>query len=229
MAEIRNLNAITEALLGEEDFSSVARIITDGLVKNFGFSTASICRYDVKKSALTDFYLSAAFNKKDLTSALAMLGISKNRQALRDFVLPYKQGMNPVIDRVLNGEMVVGNSIKMFLAPWVSEATSSKIMDLTQTRQYIYLPMIVNEKTVGMILATTHKQEIYACQLQTLKRLAGQGALSIEKARLIQKDQERKKVLEYSNNLIEATGLFHAKAGQYINPRRYYSYDGGGF
>lgn len=198
VAEIQNLQDITRALLELEELAEVMHAVAEGIVTHLAYDMVIVSRYVAEQSA---FVGSAFFPVTELsTEALDRLGYSGLKEKLHQHRLTYQAGLNPFLDRVLDGEVVTRNSLADFLKPWVPQSTAEELQNYFEREVYIDVPMQVGEKTVGTILAGARKGPITPGQQQALMRVADQAAVAIENARLF---AETSQALERERRLTE--------------------------
>jgi two-component sensor histidine kinase len=190
VAELENLQRITETLLGLEELPLVMQTVSQGIVTNLGYDLVLVSRYLEQEQVFRGLALAPMLAPERLDQIVNLIGRPGLREAPAKFEVPYQRGQNPLIDRVLDGEIVLGDSLSSFLYPWVSRLASSAVQKLMRMQGYIDLPMQVKGKTLGTILAGVRQAPITLEQQQSLVRVAAQGAVAIENARLYEQAQQ---------------------------------------
>jgi signal transduction histidine kinase/CheY-like chemotaxis protein len=182
--------------------------VAQGIVTYLGLDMALVSRYVEDEAAFVGLALHPI--PRQFTRLLQLLG----RQDLQDdptgYKLPYHRGQNNFIDRTLDGELVTGQSLADFFAPWVPRPAATTVQKLAGMQSLADVPMQVKDKTVGTILVATRQPSISAEQRQALVRVASQAAVAIENSRLFQAERQRAAELVRSNAFL--TALSHVAA-----------------
>ncbi|MBN1145964.1 MAG: PAS domain S-box protein [Anaerolineales bacterium] len=192
LAELQNIQQITEALLNQSELYETMNTVARGVVKQLGFDMVLISRYMEQESAFGGLALyplpeSGVFNRiLELTGHIDII-----TSAPAKFKVPYRRGENPLVDRVLAGETIKSHSLSEIFYPWFSRSASTIIQGFVGLKSFIDHPMRVSGKTVGTIVAAVRATKITAEQEQALARLADQAAVALEKARLLAETQQQ--------------------------------------
>jgi two-component sensor histidine kinase len=189
VAELENLQQITETLLSLEELPQVMRAISQGIVSRLGYDMVLVSRYLEEEQMFAGLAFAPTPSPERLDQILNLAGRPELKDAPAKFKVPYRRGQNPFIDRVLDGEIVVDDSLSNFLHPWVPRLAAKAVQKLMRMQVFVDLPMQVKGKTAGTIVAGVRRASITTEQQQALIRVAAQAAVAIENARLYEQAQ----------------------------------------
>jgi PAS domain S-box-containing protein len=189
VAELQNLQRITEALLSQEKLHRVMNAVADGIVTQLGYDMVLVTRYVEEESVFTGLALYPLPMAARFDQFLKLIGRTDLVDEPTRFQVPYRRGENPLVDRVIEGEMVIGDSLGDFFCPWIPRPAAAAAQKLLGLKTFVDLPMQVQGKTIGTIVASVREPLITDAQQQALVRVAGQAAVAVEKARLYQEVQ----------------------------------------
>lgn len=183
VAELNNLQCITRKLLQLEELSSVMRSIGEGIVENLGYDMALVACYAETERVLTGLVLYPTHLESVMDQYLA----DGPTGTLWDRRLKCPAEQDSVMDRVLKGETVIGDTLAPFISHWVSSSDARTIQELTGRAGYISLPMQVKGETVGVILAgwNDNKNDLERMR-SALDRVADQAAVAVKSAGLFE-------------------------------------------
>jgi len=182
VTELQNLQHITQALLEVTELPHIMNDVAEGIVTHLGYDFAIVTRYAEEENAFMGLALYPVTELVDQT--LALVGRPDLRGKLRGRRFRYRSGTNPVVDRVLDGEVVISDSLADFFQHWISRPVAEALQKLYGMQFYISMPMQVKGNTMGTILAGVRKGPITADQQQALARVANQVVIAIDNARL---------------------------------------------
>ena len=153
MTEIRNRQAITEALLSfdslEEIMDRVAREISTGLRYDY----VMLFEYLPDLSTIRGLAMHPELPANFASQFVSIMSNPSVRLNIRETVLPYEKGASPVVDQILNAETVVGNDLAEFFMPWISRRSSAAIQAMTGLQHLINVPLVVRGQIKGTMLA----------------------------------------------------------------------------
>ncbi len=184
LAELENLQYITNALLNQQELSPVMNTIAEGIVDRLGYDMVLVSRYVEGESAFTGLALYPLPMAAQFDRFLKLIGRTDLEDEPTRFQVPYRRGENPLVDRVIAGEVVIGDSLGDFFYPWIPRPAAATVQKLMGLKTFVDLPMQVQGKTIGTIVAGVREPMITEAQQQALARVAGQAAVAVEKARL---------------------------------------------
>lgn len=216
--ESQNLINIAQILRGLDEPPQVMNIVVERIVASLNYDFALVTRYAEEENVFIGLGSYPMSPTKLVDQALAIIENPELREDVQRLQLPHRPGVNPMIDRVLDGEIIVGDSLADLLQSWVSRPTAEVLEKLSGMPSYIILPMQAKGKTVGTILAGVRKGPITANQQQALARVASQVAVAIENARLYEAEHWRSAELARSNAFIAALGQVAARIGSRPGP-----------
>ena len=190
VAELENLQQITETLLGLEELPQVMHAISHSIVTRLGYNMVLVSRYLEEEQAFMGLALVPTLSPVRLEQLMNLVGRPELADVPAKYKVPYQRGQNPLIDRVLDGEIVVDDSLSSFLYPWIPHLATTAAQKMLGLQAFIDLPMQVKGKTVGTIVAGVREAPITTEQQQALVRVAGQAAVAVENARLYEQAQQ---------------------------------------
>jgi len=140
LAELQGLQRIAQAVLEMRETSRLTQIAAEVIVTDLDYDVAFVFQYAEEESQFKGLALYPVTGH--LGQALLALSESpapKERQ--RKHLFSYHPGTNPVLDRVMDGEAVIGDSLADFVHPWVPRDVAGAIQELSGMQSYIGLPM----------------------------------------------------------------------------------------
>jgi len=204
VSELQNLQRITETLLSLAGLSQVMNAVAEGIVTRLGYDIVLVSRYVAEDSTFSGLALYPTPTSRRLNRLLRTIGRLELKDAPTQFRLPYERGENPILDRVLDGEIVTSDSMADLFHPWVPRPAAVLVQDMYGIQAYIDLPMRVKGKTVGTIVAGVRSGPISTDQKLALGRVANQAAVALENARLHEAERQRSAELTRSNAFVTA-------------------------
>jgi PAS domain S-box-containing protein len=185
LAELQNLQRITEALLNQDELFETMQTVARGIVKQIGFDMVLISHYVEKESAFAGLALYPLPESDVFDRILKLTGYTDIKGAPAKFKVPYRRGENPLVDRVLDGKTIKSHSLGDVFYPWFSRPASRIVQGILGLKSFIDQPMCASGRTVGTIVATVREPNITIEQEQALARVADQAAIALERARLL--------------------------------------------
>ncbi len=217
LAELETLQRITQSLLSLEALTQSMEIVAQGLVLSQGYDFVLVSRYFEAEAVFRGVALYPPPTPELVAQALAAIGLTGQSDAISDLRLPYALGSNPMVDRVLDGEVGLSKTAADFLEPWVPRPVAEALDALSGLRTYINLPLRVKGRTVGTILAGTRQPVVVPGQLEALSRVADQAALASERERLYEAERERAAELADANQQLRRSEERYALAARAAN------------
>jgi two-component sensor histidine kinase len=208
-AELQNLQHVTNALLSLEELSQVMTTVAEGIVTQIGYDMVLVTRYVEEEDAFTGLALYPSPSQFD--RLLRIVGRTDLKADPTRYRVSYHRGENPLIDRVLDGEVVNADSMAGLFHPWVPHTAAVAAQRMIGLKAFVNLPMQVKGKIVGTIVAGVRNPPIRADQQQALARVAAQAAVALENARLYEAERQRSEELERSNAFITALSQVAAR------------------
>jgi PAS domain-containing protein len=187
---LKHVHAIGEAVARAPGLTECMQAVAQGTVERLGFDVAAFSLYDGENQAFTQL---GAYPVDDrLQSALGMLGID-----LSAMHWPYRRGVNPTIDRIMDGEVHVCQSLADLASPPLSRPVTEAAQRLSGLRVFLSIPLLIEEEeVVGALVATTRRPEISAEEQRAVELVAREAAGAIESARYLERLQGRTAELE---------------------------------
>jgi signal transduction histidine kinase len=213
VSELRNLQQITETLLSLAELPQVMNTVAEGIVTHLGYDIVLVSRYIEEESTFSGLAIYPTPTPRRIGRFLKTIDRPELKKAPTQFRLPYERGDNPILDRVLDGEVMTSDSMADFFHPWVPRPAAVLVQEIFGIQAYVDLPMRVRGKTVGTIVAGVRSGPITAEQKLALGRVADQAAVALENARLHKAERQRAAELARSNAFVTALSQVAARMG----------------
>jgi PAS domain S-box-containing protein len=220
MAELQNLQHITNALLSLEELGQVMGSVAEGIVTHLGYDMVLVSRYVEQNEAFIGMALHPLPGLDKFEKLLRLLGYPELMEDPTNFQVAYHRGENPTLDRVLDGETVISAEMVDLFQPWVNHVAAAAAQKMVGIKTFINTPMRVKDRTVGTIVAGVRAPTIASSQQQALIRVASQAAVAVENARLFEAEHQRAAELERSNAFITALSQVAARIEATPDPDR---------
>ncbi|MBN1660728.1 MAG: response regulator [Anaerolineae bacterium] len=211
VAELENLQHITDALLRLEELPAVMNSVAEGIVTRLGHDFALVTRYDEAEGAFRGLALHPPPSPKLLAHLLTILHPRETGRDGAHYAVSYTRGDDPIVDRVLDGEMITGHSLADCVAPWIPRPVATAIQRMLGLHTLVNVPMQVKGMTVGTILVGTSSSTVSTPQIEALTRVGRQAAVAVEKARLFEAERQRSDELARSNAFLTALSQVAAR------------------
>jgi len=193
--ELRNLQAISQAMTTSLDPFTILQAVAEGVVTRLGYNASLITLYSAEEKCLT---MAAAYPSDGVLEQVEkLLGI--RAEPIR---VPIDPAENPGYERVLRGEPWLSHRFYDFVKPKIGEAEADALQRLYGTRSFICVPLWTRGRMVGSILAATRREEISQRDQETLQAVARQAAIAIENAQLY---EQTRKHLDQLSTLYEVS------------------------
>ena len=186
---LRNLQAITQAMISTLDTQEVLDVVAEGAVTQLGYQVALVTRYLPDRGA---FRPATVFPRGGLwVQALKLLNADPMEL---DFPLDIRS--KPQQALLLEGQPRISTSFADFVSPVIPEEQAEKIQELYRCRTFISVPMHSKGHLVGGILVGTERTKIAQEELEALRLTAAQAAVAMENAQLYEWEQTGRRVAD---------------------------------
>jgi signal transduction histidine kinase len=140
LAELQGLQRIAQAVLEMRETPRLTQIAAEVIVTDLDYDVAFVFQYAEEESQFKGLAL------YPVTGHLgqALLALSERpapKEKQREHLFSYHPGTNPILDRVMDGEAVISDSLADFVHPWVPRDVAGAIQELSGMQSYIGLPM----------------------------------------------------------------------------------------
>ena len=159
------------------DLEKVFKQITDSAVRSMDYTTALIMVLNEEKA---HYEIKSISTKKHLLPQIdKILGFS-----LKNFSVPADRELNPHMESVISGRVVVTQDLADLGYPLISRRTCQAIQKLSGTKNGVLMPLKIEEGMVGALFVSSLKEEVSEEELTTLQNFAVAAAQAIRNARL---------------------------------------------
>ena len=199
LVELRDQQDISTALISLETLPTVMNRVAKSVAVNYGFDVVFIGQFHPEMEILRGLAFYPQLQNETHKKALKLLdapGISG-----RKIELPYERAMSPVIEKIFDGEVVLGDKLADYLTPWVPPLAARTVARHMHINACIALPFTIHGRLVGAIFATS-QGEITTHQRDALLRVATQAAVAVENDRLYSAEKSNVRLLEHSHTLV---------------------------
>lgn len=183
-AELESIHRITEKLLSTEDISLIQETVIENLVKLLDLNLATIALYIENESIFTS---SALYPKwpKNIQKLLNIMDIA-------NYKVPYKAGVNRFLDQLVQeGQAFMTAKLAEIASPYIPRMIAETTQRYYRTRIYMGLPLVIENRTIGLLLVGTQRPTIRDEERAALELIAGQTAVAISRARHYEAAQKR--------------------------------------
>ncbi len=202
------LYKVSTAIGGALGREAVQQRIADEVVKNLGFDIVLIAVVNVKERTLG--HLVYAGIEPSLSRQIEMLaGVPLDSSVSLD------AAENLAIKASRTGRIEITRDLYELFRPSVSQSAAAAIQELIGVQTIAVLPLRAKARLVGVLAAMTLQPEIDEEALTALRIFAGQAAIAIANARLLddvvqmaeQIERQNKELLETRDRLVKAERL----------------------
>jgi two-component system NtrC family sensor kinase len=179
------LQDVSASLAGTLDLQEVLQKVVSGVVKGLGYSVAGVAIINERKGVAENMVFSGV-DPSLLKRAEHIAGLK-----IRDASLPLDDTENLAIRTLNTGEILVTDSLYGVLKPMMGQRVCNTIQKLLNLKTIVAVPLLVEDKPVGGLLALLDKAEATEQELASLLAFANQGALAIHNAKLYERTEKR--------------------------------------
>ena len=183
--EIVALQDISASLAGTLDLQEVLQKVVDGVVGGLGYSLAGLAMIDEQKKVVGNLVFSGIGN--ELVRQVKRMANLKRAEAY----LPLDAQENLAVQSLKAPKTLMTDSLYQVFRPVIGHRASNAIQELLSIKTIIGVPLLVEGRPVGGILASTRKTEQNEQDLAPLQAFANQAALAIQRARLYEETKKR--------------------------------------
>ncbi len=185
--ENREIKALQEAIAAVQstlDLSEVLNKIVNGVVDGMGYLAALLAVADKQANTLLVRAIAVEKRLQRITPRLVDLGVAHTAMSL-------SQTDNLAVQSTLNGRIAVTTRLFNVFRPLVPSLTCDAWQKLIGIRAIASIPLMVQDRLTGVLLAGSSKEEISQQELASLQAFAQQAATAIEKAQLFAETERR--------------------------------------
>lgn len=188
-SQLRNLQAITQAMSSTLDPQEVLDVVAEGAVTQLGYQVAVVSRYLPEELA---FRLAAVYPRGPLwIQALRILGADPT-----EMLFPLDPEAKPDQAHLLDGRPRVSVSLADFVSPVIPAEKAAKVQQLYHSRAFCTVPIRSKGLLTGSILVGTARQDFTDEDIEALELAAAQTAVAMESALLYEKEQTGRRVAD---------------------------------
>jgi len=182
--EIRALQETIAAVQSPLDLSEVLNKIVNGVVDGMGYLAALLAVVDKQ----TDVLQGRAIAVKE---RLRRMGAHLISQDVAQRAVPLSQRDNLAVQSALAGQIAVTTRLHDVFRPLVPSPTCDAWQKLAGVYAIASIPLMAQERLMGVLLAGSSTEEISQRELMSLQAFAQQAATAIEKAQFLAETEYR--------------------------------------
>lgn len=190
--EIKALQETIAAVQSTLDLSEVLSKIVNGVVEGMGYLAALLAVVDEQTKTLQ-------MRAVAVEGRLRRIGAHLIGQDAVQVAMPLSQMDNLAVQAALAGRTAVTTRLHDVFRPMVPSLTCDAWQKLAGICAIASIPLVVQDRLMGVLLAGSFKEEISQRELMSLQAFAQQAATAIEKAQLF---------AETGRRLTEVTTLY---------------------
>ncbi|MGC8836937.1 MAG: GAF domain-containing protein [Anaerolineae bacterium] len=194
-SQLRNLQAITQAMSSTLDPQEVLDVVAEGAVTQLGYQLAVVSRYLPEARA---FRPAAVYPRGPVwVQALRIVGADPT-----EMLFPLNLEAKPEQALLLDGRPRISASLADFVSPVIPAEKAARVQRLYRSRAFCAVPIRSKGLLAGSILVGTERPDFSEEDLEALQLAAAQTAVAIENALLYEKEQTGRRV---ANTLLAAS------------------------
>ena len=188
-SQLRNLQAITQAMSSTLDSQEVLDVVAEGAVTQLGYQVAIVSRYLPEERA---FRPAAVYPKGPVwVQALRILGADP-----LEMLFPLDLEAKPDQALLLDGRPRISASLADFVSPVIPAEKAAKVQQLYRSRAFCAVPIRSKGLLTGSILVGTGNPGFTEEDVEALQLAAAQTAVAMENALLYEKEQTGRRVAD---------------------------------
>jgi len=174
---LQMLQKITASVHSTLDLEEVFKQITDSFVYSMGFNSAIIV---TRNDEINQFEVKALSSQKwIITEVDKILGFP-----LINYSFPIDSGLNASVRAAMKGEMVVAKTAEELAYPLISKTTCSMLQELGEIKNYILVPLRVDQEVVGGVIITSAREEVSEEEFKMVNLFVQAASHAIRNAKL---------------------------------------------
>ena len=182
--EIQALQETIAAVQSTLNLSEVLDKIVNGVVDGMSYLAALLAVVDERANALLVQAIAAEKSLRRMSSRLVGLDAIQTAVSL-------SQTDNLTVQSALAGRTAVTTRLYDVFRPTVPVLTCDALQKLSGIHAIASVPLMAQDRLMGVLLAGTFKEEISERELMSLQAVAQQAATAIEKAQLFAETERR--------------------------------------
>jgi len=194
---LEQLRAISDDIASSSTLEARMEAIAQGVVEQLGFDIAIVSILDKTKQTLSQ----AAIYPMGARIRLILNSIGWD---LNNIKLPYNTGVNPIRDQLRAGVPYLGHSLADLLCPPLPRRVIDLAVRIYGIQTILDIPLTVDSEVVGFLLILSRQKTISQGDMHASDLVASQAATAIERARHLQRLQQRSEDLAESIERLES-------------------------
>lgn len=195
-AQLRRLQQAMESVHTTLDLERVFKQTTDGIVHSMRYNTAFVIMLSEEKKC---FEIRSLSTKKWLLPQInKILGFS-----LLNFSCSVNSKLSATVRSAMSGKVVVARTLAEIVSPLISKKVCSALQKLGGTKNYILVPLKIENKAIGGLFITSPRKEVSKEELKTIKLFAHAAFHAIKNADLHLQVKRAKEEIEKEHNLLQ--------------------------
>jgi signal transduction histidine kinase/GAF domain-containing protein len=182
--EIKALQETITAVQSTLNLSEVLDKIVNGVVDGMGYLAALLAVVDEQTNSLLVQAIAAEESLRRMGSRL--VGLNATQVAV-----PLSHTDNLAVQSALDSRTVVTTQLHDVFRPMVPKLTCGALQKLSGIHAIASIPLMAQDRLIGILLAGAFGQEISERELVSLQAIAQQAAAAIEKAQLFAETERR--------------------------------------
>ena len=182
--EIKALQETITAVQSTLNLSEVLHKIVNGVVDGMGYLAALLAVVDEQTNTLR--VRAIAMEERLRRMGARIIGLDVAQAAV-----PLSQRDNLAVQSALAGQTVVTTRLHDVFRPMVPPLTCDACQKLSGIYAIASIPLMAQDRLMGVLLAGSFKEEIPQQELMSLQAFAQQAATAIEKAQLFAETEHR--------------------------------------
>jgi len=182
--EIKALQDTIAAVQSALDLSKVLNKIVNGVVDGMGYLAAVLAVVDEQTSTLQGRAIAVEDRLRRMGAGLIDQGMSQEG-------IPLSHSDNLAVRSALAGQTLVTTCLHDLFRPLIPLPTCKAWQELAGIHAIASIPLMAQDRLMGILLAGSLKEEIPQRELMSLQAFAQQAATAIEKAQLLAETEHR--------------------------------------
>ncbi|MBC7222883.1 MAG: GAF domain-containing protein, partial [Anaerolineae bacterium] len=188
-SQLRNLQAITQAMSSTLDPQEVLEVVAEGAVTQLGYQLAVVSRYLPEEHA---FRPAAVYPRGPIWyQVIRIVGVDPTEMRF-----PLDLEAKPEQALLLEGRPRIHTSLAAFVSPSIPEDKAARVQQLYRSRAFCAVPIRSKGHLAGSILVGTERPGFTEEDVEALQLAAAQAAVAIENAQLYEKEQTGRRVAD---------------------------------
>ncbi len=167
------------------DLQDVLQNTVDGLVTGLGYSVAAVGVVDPEQMVVENVVVSG-------TSATLLQEVERLAgEELKGIRLPLDPETGVVARALSEQKLLITDSLHELFRSILDESACAEVQELAGFKTIVTVPLILEDRPLGALCATTEQTEVSHEELASLRAFANQAALAIENVQLYERTSAR--------------------------------------